>query len=88
VKIPEVVYAMLYRGKAIIMARFDITVSEIEDNCTLPWVVELDNGKRILEIHVQTKKKAMTLADKYQTRAWTKTAGAHRFLRDAFREIS
>ena len=69
------------------MARFDITVSEIEDNCTLPWVVELDNGKRIVEIHVQTKKKAMALADKYQTRAWTKTAGAHHFLRDAFREI-
>ena len=69
------------------MARFDITVSEIEDKCSLPWVVELDNGRRILEIHVKTKNKAMTLADKYQTRAWTKTAGAHRFLRDAFREI-
>jgi hypothetical protein len=68
------------------MARFDITVSEINDKCALPWVVELDNGRRILEIHVKTKSKAITLADKYQTRAWTKTAGAYRFLRDAFRE--
>ena len=76
---------MLYQVKVITMPNFDITVSEIDDNCTLPWVVELDNGKRFLEIHVKTKKKAIALADKYQTRTWTKTAGAHRFLRDAFR---
>ena len=68
------------------MPRFDITVSEIEDKCSLPWVVELDNGKRVLEIHIKTKDKAMELANKYQTRAWIKTIGSYRFLQDAFRE--
>ena len=79
---------MLFREKVIIMPRFDITVVEYdrEYKYTLPWVVTLDNGHRNLEIHVKTKDKALDIADKFQTRAWIKSTGAYRFLRDAFKE--
>ena len=61
---------------------FNITVEYIEEKCTLPWVVVLDNGKKVIECHVKTKEKAMNLAETYQTRKWVKTAPAHRFLKD------
>lgn len=72
------------------MPRFDITVIEYdrEYKYTLPFVVTLDNGHRSLEIHVKTKDKALKIADEYQTRAWIKTKGAYRFLRDAFKETT
>ena len=63
---------------------FDITVEEIRERCTLPWVVVLDNGNKLIECHVKTKEKAMALAEKYQTRNWVKTAPAHRFLKGGF----
>ena len=63
---------------------FDITVEEIREKCTLPWVVVLDNGIKVIECHVRTKEKAMDLAEKCQTRKWVKTAPAHRFLKDGF----
>ena len=68
------------------MARFDITVSEFETPYTLPWVVTIDNGEKILDVHLKTKEKALKLAGKYQERGWTKTPGAYRFLREAFKE--
>tara|TARA_B100001245_G_C22761005_1_gene368202 strand:+ start:352 stop:615 length:264 start_codon:yes stop_codon:yes gene_type:complete len=66
------------------MPDFNITVEEIREKCTLPWVVVLDNGIKVIECHVRTKEKAMGLAEKYQTRTWVRTAPAHRFLKDGF----
>ena len=68
------------------MARFDITVSEFTTPYTLPWIVTIDNGEKILDIHLKTKDKALKLAEKYQARGWVKTPGAHRFLQCGFRE--
>ena len=68
------------------MPRFDITVSEITDPCSLPWIVTIENEHKVLEVHVKTKEKALQLADKYQTRGWVKTIPAYKFLREAFQE--
>jgi hypothetical protein len=60
---------------------FDISVEEIKGRATLPWIVVLTASDKTIECHVKTKDKAMTLADKFQKRGWTKVPPAHRFLK-------
>ena len=60
---------------------FDIRVEEIHGRTTLPWVVILSVGEKVIECHFRTREKAMTLVEKYQKRGWSKVPPSHHFLK-------